>query len=67
MAILDIEVPDELLSKVKRLAVHLYGDSGELSQAKIIESAISMRLIWFHLLNRSDANNKHEIDVTCPQ
>ena len=63
MAILDVEIPDELLSEIKELASRLYGDCGEQSQAKVVESALSMRLLWFHLLDdSSNGTTANEIE-----
>jgi hypothetical protein len=62
MSILDVEIPDELLSEIKELASRLYGDCEERSQAKVVESALSMRLLWFRLLNSSHGTTENEIE-----
>ena len=42
---LDVELDGELVDKVKRLATRHYGDSGDGSIAKVVESALEMRLL----------------------
>jgi len=45
MANLDIELGAELVEAVKDLAVRHYGDSGEASLSRVVESALEMRLL----------------------
>jgi len=42
---LDVELDDELINRVKRLATHHYGDASDGSIVKVVESALEMRLL----------------------
>lgn len=46
MADLDVELDRDLLEGVRRLAMHLYGDSSDASLARVVEVALEMRLLW---------------------
>jgi hypothetical protein len=50
MANLDIELGDELMEGVKYLAVRHYGDSGDASVSRVVESALEMRLLSIKLV-----------------
>ena len=42
----DVELDDELIQGIRRLAVSHYGDSGDMSVARVAEVALEMRLLW---------------------
>ena len=50
MANLDIELGSELVGRVKCLATRHYGDSGDTSIGRVIESALRMRLLATELV-----------------
>lgn len=50
MAEIDIELDNDLIEGVKRLAVHHYGDSETASIARVIEAAAEMRIRWSDLV-----------------
>jgi hypothetical protein len=52
MADLDILANDRLLVVIKRLAIKLYGDDSEASQKRVIETALEMRIVWSHLVEK---------------
>ena len=49
MANLNIELGDELIKGVRFLAVRHYGDSGDASMRRVVESALEMRLLSIKL------------------
>lgn len=50
MAEIDIELDNDLIEGVKRLAVRHYGDSGDASMGRVAEAALEMRLLWVDLV-----------------
>lgn len=52
MAEINIELDNDLIEGVKRLAVRHYGDSEIGSIARVIEAAAEMRLLWLDLVKR---------------
>ena len=46
MAELDIELENDLLDGVRRLAARHYGDVGDASIVRVTEVALEMRLLW---------------------
>ena len=50
MANLEIELGNELIQGIKCLAVRHYGDSGEASVGRVVESALMMRLLATELV-----------------
>ena len=52
MADLDIPANDRLLGVIKRLAIELYGDDSEASRKRVVETALEMRIVWSHLVER---------------
>lgn len=52
MADLDIPANDRLLGVIKRLAIKLYGDDSEASRKRVVETALEMRVVWSHLVER---------------
>ena len=49
MANLDIELDDEVIRGIRSIAAHHYGDSGDASVGRVIESALEMRLLSMKL------------------
>jgi hypothetical protein len=49
MANLDIELGDEVIRGIRSIAAHHYGDSGDASVGRVIESALEMRLLSMRL------------------
>lgn len=49
MTNLDIELGDEVIKGVRSLAVRHYGDSGDASVDRVVESALEMRLLSIKL------------------
>ncbi len=52
MADLDIPANDRLLGVIKRLAIKLYGDGSEASRKRVVETALEMRIVWSHLVEK---------------
>lgn len=52
MADLDIPANDRLLGVIKRLAIKLYGDDSEASRKRVVETALEMRIVWSHLVEK---------------
>lgn len=52
MAELDIELGDEMIKGIRSIAVRHYGDSGDASVGRVIESALEMRLLSIKLAER---------------
>lgn len=52
MANLDIELGDRVVKGVSSLAVRHYGDSGDISMGRVVESALEMRLLSIKLVER---------------
>ena len=50
MAEIDIELDNDMIEGIKRLAARHYGDSSDASMGRVIESAVEMRLLWSHLV-----------------
>ena len=46
MAELEINVRNEMLEGIGRLAIKQYGDSSEASRGRVIETALKMRILW---------------------
>ena len=52
MADLDIPANDRLLGVIKRLAIKLYGDDSEASRKRVVETALEIRIVWSHLVEK---------------
>ncbi len=52
MADLDIPANDRLLEVIRRLAIKLYGDDSEPSRKRVVETALEMRIVWSHLVEK---------------
>jgi len=52
MAELDILANDRLLGVIKSLAIKLYGDDSETSRKRVVETALEIRIIWSHLVEK---------------
>jgi hypothetical protein len=52
MVNLDIDFADEVIKGVRSLAVRHYGDSGDASISRVVESALEMRLLSIKLAER---------------
>ena len=50
MAELDIELDNDLIERVKDVAVRHYGDGGNASITRVAEAALKMRLLWTTLV-----------------
>lgn len=46
MGELNILVDNKLLEGIRRLAIRHYGDDGEVSRKRVVETALEMRLLW---------------------
>lgn len=49
MADLDIELGDEVIRGIRSVAVRHYGDSGDVSLGRVVESALAIRLLAIKL------------------
>ena len=58
MAKLDFELDDQVVKGVRSLAVRHYGDSGDASISRVVESALEMRLLSIKLAEKGG----HEIE-----
>jgi hypothetical protein len=52
MANVDIELDDKMIKGIISLAVYHYGDSGDPSVDRVVESALEMRLLSIKLAER---------------
>jgi len=55
MANLNIELGDEVIKDIRSIAVRHYGDSGDGSVGRVIESALEMRLLSMKLAEEGGA------------
>lgn len=55
MANLNIELGDEVIKGIRSIAVRHYGDSGDPSVGRVIESALEMRLLSIKLAEQGGA------------
>jgi hypothetical protein len=49
---LDIELGDEAVRRIRAIAVSHYGDNGDTSVGRVVESALEMRLLSAKLIDR---------------
>ena len=61
MANLDIELGDEVIKGIRSIAVRHYGDSGDGSVGRVIESALEMRLLSMKLAEEGGAEIEETI------
>lgn len=61
MADLDIPANDKLLGVIKRLAIKLYGDDSEASRKRVVETALEMRIVWSHLVERGQQDTDEAV------
>ena len=54
MAEIDIELDNDMIEGIKRLAMRHYGDSSDASVGRVAESAAEMHLLWSHLVKGSE-------------
>ncbi len=50
MVELDVQMGDDLIAKVRNLALRYFGDDTDASQAQVLEAAIRMRCFWSRLV-----------------
>ena len=46
MADLEIYLEDKLLEEISKLAIRHYGEDSEVSQQRVVETALEMRILW---------------------
>lgn len=61
MANLNIELGDEVIKGIRSIAVRHYGDSGDASVGRVIESALEMRLLSMKLAEEGGAEIEESI------
>lgn len=61
MAELDIELENDLIDGVKRLAARHYGDVGDASITRVTEVALEMRLLWQELVKGGESEIEEPI------
>lgn len=61
MANLNIELGDEVIKGIRSIAVRHYGDSGDASVNRVIESALEMRLLSMKLAEEGGAEIEEPI------
>jgi hypothetical protein len=61
MAELDIDLGNDLIDGVRRLAAHHYGDVGDASIARVTEVALEMRLLWQELVKGGESEIEEPI------
>jgi hypothetical protein len=49
---LDIELGEEAIQRIRAIAVSHYGDNGDTSVSRVVESALEMRLLSVKLIDR---------------
>jgi hypothetical protein len=49
---LNIELDDEVIERIRAIAVRHYGDNGDTSVSRVVESALEMRLLSIRLIER---------------
>jgi len=55
---LNIELGDEVIERVRAIAMRHYGGNGDTSVSRVVESALEMRLLSIRLIDRGG----HEIE-----
>ena len=55
---LNVELGDEVIERVRAIAMRHYGDSEDASLSRVVESALEMRLLSIRLIDRGG----HEIE-----
>ena len=55
---LDITMGDDLVAKIRDLAVQYFGDDGDESLARVLQLAVAMRCLWSH----SVQSGQHEVN-----
>ena len=61
MADLDIPANDRLLGVIKRLAIKLYGDDSEASRKRVVKTALEMRIVWSHLVQKGQQETNEAV------
>lgn len=49
---LNIELGDEVMERIRAIAMRHYGDNGDTSVSRVVESALQMRLLSIRLIDR---------------
>jgi len=52
MAELEINLDRKMLEGIRELAIKHYGEDSESSRRRVIETALEMRIIWSHSIER---------------
>lgn len=55
---LDIVMENDLITKIRNLAVRYFGDDGDESLARVLRLAFAMRCLWSH----SVQSGQHEVN-----
>jgi len=63
MVELDVQMGNDLIAKVRNLAIRYFGDDTDASRAQVLEAAIRMRCIWSRLVTKG----QKEIDETATE
>ena len=53
---LSVELDDEVVTKIREIAERHYGDSGDVSVCRVVESALKMRLLSVQLAQEGAAD-----------
>ena len=61
MAELDINVDEEIIKGVSRLAIKYFGDDDEASQRRVVESALAMHILWSRLVKESQMDTDEAV------
>ena len=63
MANINVELGSEVIEGIRSLAVRHYGDNGDASVSRVVESALEMRLLSIRLAEGS--GNEIEEPIAC--
>jgi hypothetical protein len=61
MAELDIAADEKLLRVVQKLATELYGDGSEASRKRVVETALEMRILWTHSVEKNRSETEEAV------
>jgi hypothetical protein len=58
---LSIDLGEELIERIRAIAASHYGDNGEASVSRVVESALEMRLLSVKLIDRGQGEIEEPI------
>jgi hypothetical protein len=61
MAELEVNLDRRLLEGIRELAIEHYGEDSESSRRHVIETALEMRIIWSHSIERGQQETEEAV------